>query len=67
MLRPYSRGIEGDGGDLGFVGVADDEGDAGKRGEFFGSALGIAAGDDDAGGRIAGVDFADGIASLGIS
>jgi hypothetical protein len=51
---------------LGFVGVADDPGDAGELGEFFGGALGVAAGDDDLGGGILGVDFADGVAGLGI-
>ncbi len=46
------------------MGVADDPGHAGKRGELFGSALGVAAGDDDAGGWILGVDFANGVACL---
>ena len=46
--------------------IADDPGDARQRGEFFGCALRVAARDDDAGSGVAGVDFADGIASLRI-
>ena len=48
------------------MGIADDPGDAGEGGEFIGGALGVAAGDDDAGGGVGGVEFADGVASLGI-
>ena len=51
-------------GNLGFVGIADDEGDAGKSGEFFGGTLGVAAGDNDASRGIGGVEFADGVAGL---
>lgn len=49
---------------MGLVGVADNVRDAGESGEFFGSALGVTAGDDDARSGIAGVDFADGFAGL---
>jgi len=52
---------------LGFVGVADDEGNAGESGNFFGGSLGIAARYQDARGGIGGVDFADGVAGLGVS
>ena len=52
---------------MGFVGIADDVGDTGERGQFFGGALSIAAGYDDLRGRIVGVEFADGVASLGVS
>ena len=52
---------------MGFVGVADDEGNAWEGRDFFGDALGITAGNEDARGRIGGVDFADGVASLGVS
>src|SRR5690242_165110 len=48
------------------MGVADDERDAGERGQLFGSALGVTAGDDEARGGIAGMDFADGVAGLGV-
>ena len=78
LLRPYKGnlggeiwGDEGDrmeqGGDLGFVGVADDIGDAGERGKFFGGALGVTASDNDARRGIGGVKLADGVASLRIS
>ena len=43
--------------DLGFVGVADDEGDAGEGGEFFRGALGVASGDNDFAGGVGGVLF----------
>jgi len=72
-LRPYRlilcnwrNGVE-DSGDLGLVGVSDDEGNAGESGDFFRGALGITAGYEDARGRIGRVDFADGIAGLGVS
>ena len=48
------------------MGVADDEGDAGEGGEFFWGALGVAAGDDNLAGGVGGVEFADGVASLGV-
>src|SRR5258708_38328273 len=51
-------------GDLGFVGIAHHVGYAGESGEFFGSALSVAAGDDNFGGGIGGVEFADGGAGL---
>ena len=49
---------------LRFVGIANDEGDARKGGDFFGGALGVAAGDENFCGGILRVDFADGVASL---
>ena len=52
--------------DLRLVRIADDPRDAGKRGEFFGCALSVAAGDDDASGGVFRVNLADGIAGLGI-
>ena len=52
--------------DLGLVGVAYDEGDAGEGGDLFGGSLGVAAGYEDARGRIGRMDFADGVAGLGI-
>ena len=50
-----------------FVGVADDIGNAGESGNFFGRALSIAARDKNASGGIGSVDFADGVASLSVS
>src|SRR5208282_10100 len=64
--RPYKGQRRGEGGDLGFVGIADDPGDAWEGGKFFGGALGVAARDDKASLRILGVEFADGVAGLGI-
>src|SRR5580692_12059796 len=55
-----------EGGYFGFVGIADDMGDAGKDGQFFGGALRVAPGDDQAGVGILRVDFADGVAGLGV-
>jgi hypothetical protein len=49
------------------MGVADDEGDAREGRDFFWGALGITAGYEDACGGIGSVDFAYGIASLGVS
>ena len=46
--------------------VADDEGDAGQGRDFFGSALRVAAGDNDAHGGIGSMDFADGVTGLRI-
>lgn len=46
------------------VRIADDPGDAGKRGEFFGSALRIASGGDNAGTRVLTMDAADGFAGF---
>ena len=48
------------------MGIADDPGDAGEGGEFFGGTLSVAASDDDAGGRIGSVELANGIAGLGV-
>lgn len=48
------------------VRIADDPEDAGKRGEFFGSALRVASGGDDARGGILAVDAANGFASFGV-
>src|SRR5690349_14626636 len=68
MLRPYGEGtnLGNQTGDLGFVGVSHDVGDAGEGGELFGGALGVAAGDDDAGSRVVSMKLTDGVASLGI-
>jgi len=67
VLRPYTVGDSvNKSGDLWFVGVANDVGDAGEGGEFFRGALRVAASDDDFGGGILGVDFADSVASLGV-
>lgn len=63
-LRPQERREET--GELGFVRVANDVGDAGEGGEFFGSALGVTARDDDAGGGVVGMQFANGFTRLGI-
>jgi len=52
--------------DLRFVGIADHMADAGKGGEIFRGALRVASGDNDFGARIGGVDFADGVACLGV-
>ena len=49
---------------LGFVGVADDKGNAGESGEFLRSALRVASGDENFGSWISGVDLADCVASL---
>ena len=69
-LYPYRaiRGQNGmeEGGYLRFVRVADNERNTGEGGEFFGSTLSVTAGDDDARGGTGGVEFADGVASLGI-
>ena len=48
------------------VRIADNPGDAWKRGEFFWRALGVASGDDNASMGIVGVNLAYGIAGLGI-
>src|SRR5882762_11649772 len=53
-------------GDLGFVGIADDPGDTGEGGQFFGGALGVAAGDDNADGGVGGVKLSNGVASLSV-
>jgi len=46
------------------VGIADDPGDAGKRGQFFGGALGVAPSDNEADGGVGGVKLANGVAGL---
>jgi len=46
--------------------VADNPGDAGKSGELLGGSLGVAAGDDDAGGGVCGVKLSNGIAGLAV-
>lgn len=48
------------------VRITDDPGDSGKRGKFFGSALRVASGGDDARGGILAVNAADGFASFGV-
>ncbi len=48
------------------MGITDDKGDSRENREFFGGALGVAAGDDDARGGIGGVKFADGVTRLGV-
>jgi len=55
---------QNDVGELVFVGVADDGADAGERGNFFGSALGVASGDDNFCGRILAAYAADGGAGI---
>jgi hypothetical protein len=54
-------------GDLGFVRIADYEADPWEGGDFFGSTLGITAGYENARGGIGRVDFAYGVAGLGVS
>src|SRR6266699_2169367 len=53
-------------GDLRLVGIADDPRDSRKYGQFFRSALGIAAGGDNANGGIGGVKLSNGVAGLGV-
>ena len=53
-------------GDLGLVGIADDPGDTGERCQFFGSALGVAADDDNADGGVGGVELSNGVAGLSV-
>lgn len=48
------------------MGIADNPRNTGKRGEFLGSALGVAAGDDEEDGRILRVNLSNGVAGLGI-
>ena len=52
---------------MGFVGIADNEGDAGEGRKFFGGALGVTAGDEDFGGGILRVNLANCIAGLCVS
>jgi len=51
-------------GDLGFVGIADNEGYAWENRDFFGGALSVTAGYEDARCRIGGVNFANGVSGL---
>jgi hypothetical protein len=51
---------------LWFVGIAYYVGDAGEGCQVFRGALGIAASDNDGGGGFGGVNFADGLAGLGV-
>ncbi len=53
-------------GDLRLVRIADDPGDAGEGGQLFGSALGVAASDDETDGGIGGAKFSDGVSGLGV-
>ena len=46
--------------------IADDPGDSGEGGEFFGGTLGVTARDDDAGGGIEGVKLSNGVAGLSV-
>ena len=58
--------VEGEVGDERFVAVADDGVDFGQGGEFLRGALGVAAGDDDAGGGVLAADAADEGAGLAV-
>ena len=53
-------------GDLRLVGIADDPGDAGECGQFFGSALGITTSDDNADGGFGGVKLSNGVPGLSV-
>src|ERR1700689_5118179 len=55
---------EHDFGELVFVRIADHGGDAGQRGNFFGSTLGIASGDNNFSQRILALHSADGGACI---
>ena len=48
------------------MGIAYYVGYAGEGGQFFWGALGVATGDDDFRGGVVSVDFADGVAGLGV-
>lgn len=58
--------LKSDLGNESFVAVPDDGDDAGDRGEFFGSALGVTAGSDDASRRVETAGAADIGAGLAI-
>lgn len=58
IIRERSDGV--------LVRVTDDPGDAGKRREFFGSALRVASGGDDARVGILAMDAANGFAGFGV-
>jgi len=49
------------------VGIADYPGNTREGGDFFGSALGVAAGDVEACGGVGGVKLSNGVAGLGVS
>jgi len=53
-------------GDLWFVGIADDAGNAGETSDVLRGALGVTTSDNDARGRIGRVDLADGVAGLSV-
>jgi len=57
-------GFRNEVGNLGFVGIADNERDAREGRKLFRGALSVTAGDKDFGGRILRVNFANGIAGL---
>src|SRR5438045_1496609 len=64
-LLPRTNGMTQDEqGDLWFVGIADDPGNARESCEFFGGALGVAPSDNQADGRVGSVKFANGVAGL---
>src|SRR5215471_17391861 len=46
--------------------ITDNDRDAGECGEFFRSALSVATGDDNTSGGVSRVNFADGVACLGV-
>ena len=54
-------------GDLWFVGIAYDMGDAREDGQFFWCALSVTSGDENFGGGVLRVDFANGVAGLRVS
>jgi hypothetical protein len=58
--------FQGEAGDHRFVAVADDGVDFGEGGEFLGGALGVAAGNDDAGGRVLAANAAEVSAGLAV-
>jgi hypothetical protein len=49
------------------MGISDNPRDAGQCSKFFWGSLSVAAGDDDFGGGVCGMELSNGIASLGIS
>ena len=57
---------EGQGGELGFVLIADDQGDFGHLAEFGGGALGVAAGGNHDGVRVGAAGGAEGLAGFGV-
>ena len=65
IFRDRADGVD-EIGDLGLVGIADNERNAGESGDFFRGTLGIATGYQNARGGIGGVNLADRVAGLGI-